>query len=252
MLPPGSPSRKILGFLSGINDRIYNLMWFHDKGIPTEHVDHTLVTTMLGDESGAGGHQPQMEPYDDLNARAMSFHLNDMLGTPDKVEMYKEYLCNSTPRFSFCLPWYTSGTQSPDKKAGTSTHNVKLTKVKWNKMADHDPRPIITRSLTESERKAKRQKLAKRRGTNPDITHLIVTRAEEHAASLVCNSTTSYGHDIVSLYEKTYCDMTVKRLHNLCDDVLKENCFDVQRRTLIGHGGINARGEISAVGISQK
>lgn len=42
-----------------------------------------------------------------FNARAMSFHLNDMLGTPDKVKMYKEnpqeYLCKSTPRFSF---WY--------------------------------------------------------------------------------------------------------------------------------------------------
>ncbi|KAK1525681.1 uncharacterized protein CCOS01_08099 [Colletotrichum costaricense] len=265
MLPPGSPGRKILRFLFGINDRIYNLMWFHDKGIPTEHVDHTLVTIMLGDESGAGGHQPQMEPYDDLNARAMSFHLNDMLGTPDKVEMYKEYLCNSTPRFSF---WYQlrPGANLPHFKPpleykrdaitgqeGRDKHTQReVDKVKWDKMADHDPRPIVTRSLTESERKAKRQKLAKRRGTNPDITHLIVTRAEEHAASSVCNSTTSYGHDIVSLYETTYCDITVKRLHNLCDNVLKENCFDVQRRTLIGHGGINAHGEISAVGISQK
>lgn len=119
-------------------------------------------------------------------------------------------------------------------------------------MADHDPQPISRRFMTASDRRAKREKLAKRQGTNPDITHLIITRAEEHAASLVCNSTTSYCHDVVFLHEKTYCDMTVKRLYNLCDDVLKESCFDVERRTLIGRGGINARGEISAVGIPQK
>ncbi|KAK1675060.1 hypothetical protein BDP55DRAFT_632695 [Colletotrichum godetiae] len=68
MLPPGSPGRKILGFLFGINDRINNLMWSHDKDIPTEHVDYTLVTMILGDESGAGGLQPQIELYDDLGS----------------------------------------------------------------------------------------------------------------------------------------------------------------------------------------
>ncbi|KAF4786021.1 hypothetical protein HER10_EVM0012618 [Colletotrichum scovillei] len=377
MLPPGSPGRKILGFLFGINDRIYNLMWSHDKGIPTEHVDHTLVTIMLGDESGAGGHQPQMELYDDFgamighrmtndgdrigknnnlddsiykiehnvhvdkmttpkyivinqwssdaicvsaiqvsngklssvfygdlgalcgqswffsrrrldaklmhpkcvwldedhtngfNARAMSFHLNDMLGTPDKVKMYKEnpqeYLCKSTPRFSF---WYQlrPGANLPFFKPPLEYERDAITgqegrdkdpqravdKVKWDKMTDHDPQPIARRSMTASERRAKRKKLAKRQGRNPDITHLIITRAEEHAASLVCNSTTSYGHDVVSLHEKTYCDMTVKRLYNLCDNTFKEDCFDVERRTLIGHGGIGARGEISAVGNPQK
>ncbi|OHF03852.1 hypothetical protein CORC01_00714 [Colletotrichum orchidophilum] len=377
MLPPGSPGRRILGFLFGINNKIYNLMWSHDKGIPTEHVDYTLVTMMLGDENGASGHQPQMEIYADdgkligtrltnrddriernndldgsiykiehnvhkdkmttpkyiainqwssdavcvsaiqvsngklssvfygdlgaycgqswffsrrrldeklmhpkcvwldedhtvgFNARAISFHINDMLGTPDKVKMYQEnsrdYLCKSTPRFSF---WYQlrpganlpifnppleyerdaiTGQEGRDKDPRRA-----IDKVNWDKMAYHDPQPVRRRSLTAAERRAKREKLAKRQGTNPDITHLIVTRAEEHAASLVCNSTTSYGHDVVSLREKTYCDMTVKRLYHLCDDIFRANCFDVERMILIGHGGINARGEVSAVGVPEK
>ncbi|KAK1675059.1 hypothetical protein BDP55DRAFT_729283 [Colletotrichum godetiae] len=184
----------------------------------------------------------------------MSFHLNDMLGTPVKVEMYtenpEEYLGTKLPLFNPPLEYERdaiTGQEGRDKDPARA-----INKVKWDKMADHDPRPVTRRSLTASERRDKREKLAKRQGTNPGITHLIVIRAEEHVASLVCNSTTSYGHDMISLQENTYCDMAVKRLYNLCGGTFIGNCFDVERRILMGRGGINARGEVSAIGIPQK
>ncbi|TQN64582.1 hypothetical protein CSHISOI_10884 [Colletotrichum shisoi] len=372
--------RQILGILAGFSNKLYNVEWSFDKGIPEKHVDHTLVTLMLGDERGASGVQPVIELYDDngniigsrissesqtiskddklddhvykikhdlhwnpmetpkyavvnqcskdaicisamqfsngkqsvvffgdmgalcgqswffsrrrlstslphpkcvwldldhtagFNARAMSFHLNDLLGTPDKVKMYQEnhdYICKSTPRFSY---WYNLWpmAQLPVFKPpleyerdeitgmeGRNTHpDQAIDTIKWDKMAYTDPQPAdggsVRPSYTSDQRKAKRAKLAKRSGTNMDVSHLVVTRAEGHEASLVCNSTSSYGYDVVSLRERTYCDMTVKRLYSLCDDVYKENCFDLEKRTLVGRGGINARGEVSAVGVPQK
>ncbi|KAK2002764.1 hypothetical protein LX36DRAFT_727715 [Colletotrichum falcatum] len=372
--------RLILGILVGINNYIFNVQWSHDKGIPSQHVNYTLVTLMIGDDRGAGGHEPTIELYNDkgvmvgtrisrdhneisryndlddniiliqhdkdtdptetpkyvvlyqwsddavcisavqvsngklsavffgdwgalcgqswflsrrrldknlphpkcvwidsdhtdnFNARAMSFHLNDMLGTPDKVKMYREntdYMCRSTPRYAFWknlwpdseIPIFKPPLQyERDKITGLEGRDkdpkLAIDTVKWDKYAYTDPEPLPRdkrkRSSTASKPKDKRKNLAKRSGTNADTSHLVITRAEGHEASLVCNSTTSYGYDVVSLREKAYCDMTVKRLYNLCDNIYKSNCFDVDRKVLVGHGGINARGEVSAVGVPVK
>ncbi|KZL84461.1 hypothetical protein CI238_03572 [Colletotrichum incanum] len=374
------PGRMILGILVGLNNRLFNVEWSHDRGLPEKHVNYTLVTLMLGDDNGAGGNQPTIELYDDngnalgarvtrnhntisknnnlddhiykiqhdlhqdpmetpkyavvhqwssdaicvsamqfsngkfsavfygdmgafcgqswffsrrrldaqqphpkcvwldadhtagFNARAMSFHLNDLLGTPDKVKMYEEngdYICKSTPRFAYWknlwpksqVPVFRppleyerdaiTGMEGRDKEPRRA-----IDTIKWDKMAYTDPQPVSEakqkRSLTSAEQKTKRAKVAKRSGTNIDISHLVITRVEAHKASLVCNSTSSYGYDVVSLREKTYCDMTVKRLYNLCDDIYTTNCFDMERRVLVGYGGINARGEVSAIGVPRK
>ncbi|KAK1981551.1 hypothetical protein LZ30DRAFT_592430 [Colletotrichum cereale] len=372
--------RKILGILIGINDYIFNVEWSHDRGIPSQHVNYTLVTFMLGDERGAGGHEPVIELYDDngngigvrtsrkhneisknnelddhiihvahdvhhnpmetpkymvlnqwsadavclsavqvsngklstvffgdvgafcgqswflsrrrldanlphpkcvwldadgtdnFNARTMTFHLNDMLGTPDKIKMYREnkdYLCKSTPRFAYWKKLYPSAEipvfkppllYNSDAITGLEGRDkdpeLAIDKLKWDKNAITDPEQTLEdkrkRSSTAAELAAREKKLAKRSGTNMDTSHLIITRAEGHEASLVCNSTSSYGYDAVSLREKAYCDMTVKRLYNLCDGIYKENCFDLEKRVLVGHGGINARGEVSAIGVPVK
>lgn len=369
--------RNILGLLFSVNNKIYNVEWSHDAGIPSKHVDYTLVTLMTGDENGASGVQPAINLYDDngyllghrsnregyrvdksndldkhiykiehnahknkmetpkyvvvnqwssdaiclsalqvsngrlsavfygdlgafcgqswyfsrrrlsdklphpkcvwidedhtadFNARAISFHLNDMLGTPDKVVMYREnpeeYLCKSTPRFAFWknllpdshVPIFRPPLQyERDEISGQEGRDkdprLAIDKVKWDKDAKTDPQPIVRRSTASSQRKPERAKLSKRQGTNHDVSHLVVTRAEGHEASAVCNSTTSYGWDVVSLREETYCDMTVKQLYNLCGEQYKENCFDLERKVLVGHGGINARGEVSSIGVPEK
>ncbi|WDK22930.1 hypothetical protein CGRA01v4_14221 [Colletotrichum graminicola] len=368
--------RLLLGILVGVNDYIFNVQWSHDRGIPSQHVDYTLVTLMLGDERGAGGHEPIIELLDDrgfrlgtrtsgdhntiskinnlddhiikiqhdihddpmespkyvtlyqwsqdaicisaiqvsngkmsavlfgdvaarcgqswflsrrrldtklphpkcvwidadhtdnFNARSMSFHLPDFIGTPDKVEMYREdkdYMCKSTPRLAFWkylwegseIPIFKPPLQYiPDKITGLEGRDKDpkqaTDKVKWDMDADFDPDPIMRRSSTATQLEGKRKKLANRSGTNVDTGHLIITRAEGHEASLVCNSTSSYGYDVVSLREKAYCDMTVKRLYNLCDSIYKTNCFDVERKVIVGHGGINARGQVSTIGVPIK
>ncbi|KXH66876.1 hypothetical protein CSAL01_03129 [Colletotrichum salicis] len=83
------------------------------------------------------------------------------------AENPKEYLCKSTPHFSF---WYQlrpganlslfnpplkyerdaiTAQEGRDKDPARA-----IDKVKWDKMADHDPRPITKRSLTASERRS--------------------------------------------------------------------------------------------------
>ncbi|KAK2029583.1 hypothetical protein LX32DRAFT_718446 [Colletotrichum zoysiae] len=368
--------RMLLGILVGVNDYIFNVQWSHDRGIPSKHVDYTLVTLMLGDDMGAGGHEPTIELLDDkgllvgtrisrdhntisknnnlddhiikimhdkhenpmetpkyvtlyqwskdavcisaiqisngklsavlfgdvaarcgqswflsrrrldrnlphpkcvwldadhtvnFNARTMSFHLPDFIGTPDKVKMYREkkdYMCKSVPRLAFWMNLWEGSEipifkppleYLPDAITGLGGRDKDpdraIDTLKWDMNADKDPEPLGKRSPTSFRISEKRKKVKKRSGTNLDTSRLIITRAEGHEASLVCNSTSSYGYDVVSLREKTYCDMTVKRLYNLCDSIYKTNCFDVERKVLVGHGGVNARGEVSAVGVPVK
>ncbi|GJC87112.1 hypothetical protein ColLi_09950 [Colletotrichum liriopes] len=139
-----------------------------------------------------------------FNARAMSFHLNDMLGTPDKVKMYREngdYICKSTPRFAYWrnlqpksqVPIFRppleyerdaiTGLEGRDKDPRQA-----IDTVEWDKEAYTDPQAVseakLKRSLTSAGQKTKGAIVAKRSGTNKDISHLVVTRAEGHEASL--------------------------------------------------------------------
>lgn len=60
---------------------------------------------------------------DGLKAKALSFHLNDMIASSDKLDMYtknEDYICKSTPRFSWwgnllpdgIIPFFTPPLQS--------------------------------------------------------------------------------------------------------------------------------------------
>lgn len=62
----------------------------------------------------------------------------------------------------------------------------------------------------------------------------------------------SFGWDIVSLEDKLYCDMVDKVLYPLCGGVVTGKCFDLERKMLVGEGGINKRGEASTVGVPVK
>ncbi|KAF6824774.1 hypothetical protein CMUS01_10106 [Colletotrichum musicola] len=228
-------------------------------------------------------------------ARSISWHTNDMLGTPSKLEQYKKdqkkYLCESTPRFGW---WYNLGPSATppfyrpplkyafDKEAKqeggmlspTDTFDMKLNHFDkdvawmnnpagtWDKMTgteilklgkrSQQPEPESPEAQQPEASNSTERRDIKRRGFNKDPSHLIITEAEGHEASLVCNSSSSYGWDVASRREGKYCDMTVRKLYDLCDSIHKSNCFDLERKVLVGHGGISARGEVSALGVPKK
>ncbi|KAK2737485.1 hypothetical protein CKAH01_07556 [Colletotrichum kahawae] len=202
--------------------------------------------------------------------RSISFHVNDMLGTPSKIQMYRKdqqkYLCRSTPRFGWwrrlepdgSVPFFKPPLQyDVDKETGLEgcdkSSELAVDRVEWDKSVYHRPKIKSIKGIKELRRSLQmpalshtENVLSKRRGSNRDPSHLIVTEAEGHEASLVCNSTTSEGWDVVSLREGKYCDMEVKRLYDLCTLTTVGNCFDMERKVLVGHSGVDTRQAVSA------
>ncbi|KAE9583580.1 hypothetical protein CGMCC3_g187 [Colletotrichum fructicola] len=148
-----------------------------------------------------------------------------MLGTPSKIQMYRKdqhkYLCRSTPRFGWwrrlepdgTVPFFKPPLQyDVDKETGLEgcdkSPELAVDRVVWDKGVYTRPKIKSTktikelrRSIPEPAQNRPENVLTKRRGSNRDPSHLIVTEAEGHEASLVCNSTTSDGWDVVSLRE---------------------------------------------------
>ncbi|RYP77011.1 hypothetical protein DL769_003496 [Monosporascus sp. CRB-8-3] len=206
-----------------------------------------------------------------INAKAISWHINDMIPANDKIEMFNSnpnYLCGSTPRFSFwgdllpdsLIPFFkpkleyntdsVSGGQGadkdPDRALDKRTYD-KSVQMYQGGSAKREP------ERTASRPDVRRRNL-KRRGHNHDPSHLVVSEKRDHSARELCEHPNSYGYDFVSTLEGGYCDMETKRYYPLCDPDLNvhHTCFDVERRSLVGAGGINARGEASTVGVSVK
>ncbi|TDZ16016.1 hypothetical protein Cob_v010994 [Colletotrichum orbiculare MAFF 240422] len=200
---------------------------------------------------------------------SLHWHVPDVYGTRSKLAGYlmdqQKYMCHSTPRFAEwrgltadgIIPFFKPVLQyEVDAETGLpgrdKTPEDAVDKIQWNKNANRFPSPHFGRSLSSTIQNETQTSSSRKRGFNPNTGHLIITEQEGHEASLVCNSTTSYGWDVVSLRERKYCDMTVRKLYHLCDSGRQENCFDVDKEKLVGKGGINARGEVSLLGVPEK
>lgn len=96
----------------------------------------------------------------------------------------------------------------------------------------YDAQPIEKRS--EVERADRQNRI--RRGFR--FTELITSPHAQHQASELCEDPTTVGPDFVSLHEGTFCDMSTKTWHRLCDQDsgLLDDCFalDIVNKTLTG------------------
>ncbi|KDN68830.1 hypothetical protein CSUB01_05904 [Colletotrichum sublineola] len=181
-----------------------------------------------------------------INARAISFHLNDMQPNEDKMQQYYENLdtlCKSTPRFSF---W---GNLLPDaippffkprlKYRNGNGADEDLTKVlddpnhPWDKSAYIAPKKV---------KRPKREARANRGSANRNPSHLIVSNQNTNVRE-ICESETSYGWDIVSTKQNVFCDMEHKQLYPLCTGSVTTRCFHLGEKTLVGEPGLNLRDE---------
>ncbi|TRX93459.1 hypothetical protein FHL15_005734 [Xylaria flabelliformis] len=175
-----------------------------------------------------------------INARALSFHLNDMQANDAKLDEYYENLdalCKSTPRFSFwgnllpdgIIPFFNPKLEYKDDNGA----DVDLSKVL------DDPNHPFDKSvyLHQGEKKASRARSAKTRrtprGANHDPSHLIISDQDTDVRE-ICNHPNSYGWDIVSTQQGVFCDMEHKQLYPLCGGGIASNCFSLNSTTLIG------------------
>ena len=181
----------------------------------------------------------------DINARAMSFHLNDIVFSDEKLEQYKEYpdtLCKSTPRFSF---W---GNLLPD---GTPPFFQPPLRYKDDNGADEDMSRVLDDPEHPWDKGAwmipqkvnlfKRHKpKARPRNGNKDPSHLIISDQQTNVQE-ICDSDTSYGWDIVSTRQGIFCDMEHHIAYPLCKGGHVTKCFDLENKTLVPARGLNLR-----------
>ncbi|KAK2599123.1 hypothetical protein QQS21_005384 [Conoideocrella luteorostrata] len=195
----------------------------------------------------------------DINARALSFHLNDLAPSADKLAQYQampKTICQSTPRFSFwgnllpdgIIPFFKPKLEYKDDSANSGEG------------ADKDPERVVDKEnqynkgvyLHQGEKlKLKTRKNSRQsnsNGSNHNPEHLIITDHEEDDVRLVCEHPNSYGWDIVSTVLNLYCDMVHKQLYNVCNGKeFKDYCFDLNTKTIIPKKGAQARDEFAQI-----
>lgn len=176
-----------------------------------------------------------------INARAISFHLNDMQPNEDKMQQYYENLdtlCKSTPRFSFwgnLLPDAIPPMFKPrlEYKNGNGA-DEDLARVlddpehPWDKSAYID-----VHKVDKLKRREARGTAVALRSANKDTEHLIISHQNTDVRE-VCASDTSYGWDIISTKQGVFCDMEHKLLYPLCSQSITTKCFDLEQKTLVG------------------
>ncbi|KAL7628437.1 hypothetical protein AAE478_002640 [Parahypoxylon ruwenzoriense] len=183
-----------------------------------------------------------------INARALSFHLNDMQPNDDKLEQYYENLdtlCKSTPRFSYWGNLLPDGIppffNPPLKYKGDNGADVDVSKVIDDPKHPWDKGAYLHPGKTNARRRRDDTTVA-RRSANHDISHLIVTDQDTDVKE-ICESETSYGWDIISTQQNLFCDMEHKQLYPICGNGITTKCFDLEGKTLVGAPHLDARDE---------
>ncbi|KAK8094251.1 hypothetical protein PG997_000936 [Apiospora hydei] len=87
---------------------------------------------------------------------------------------------------------------------------------------EYERREIMTRMRDVTARRAL---LAAR--SDHCIDRLVISEHADHSASYVCNSSSSWGPDFVSMEERLYCDMCEHQLWKLCAGPEDSDCFDL-------------------------
>ena len=192
-------------------------------------------------EVGSGTYTPfcvwiDQDHSNGLKAQGMSLHMPDFSGSQaGTVQQYKENpdsLCKSTERMTFWPAIVADAyipTFSPPLKYNPNGTDVDLSKV-IDRNTDGYPDPPSKKRLARGSM----GRIAKRQGSNPDTTQLIISENPLHSAKETCEHPNSYGPDFVSTVEGIYCDMSVKEWWPLCSDRITTGCFDLNAKKMRG------------------
>lgn len=82
------------------------------------------------------------------------------------------------------------------------------------------------------KRKTNRPKREENKGSNHEITQLIVSENDD--VREVCEHPNSYGWDVVSKKQSLFYCVEHKQLYPLCTPAITDNCFDLDAKTLRG------------------
>ncbi|KAI1327738.1 hypothetical protein F5Y16DRAFT_410135 [Xylariaceae sp. FL0255] len=221
-----------------ITDSGFNTVFFGDVGY--ECGQRWRPSCVWLDNDGLNG----------INAQAMSFHI------PDMNNMYT--LCKSSPRYSF---W---GDLQPDSMIPFFEQPLEYVadqcKLRLDRIIDLDMASGSRRRrsggsvlLSNATAAQNRPVKKKNRKSSPHISRLIVTLHEEHSARQVCESSTYWGPDTVSLHEGLFSDMETKTLFPLCDHStgIIDPCFDLDTQLMVIGNSMDISGPSQLQGHSE-
>ena len=96
------------------------------------------------------------------------------------------------------------------------------------------PSSVIDGKVIQPQSSSQRRSRRQTSGSSWMQTQLIISPDPQHAATMLCESTTSSGPDFVSLSEGLFCDMDEKALWPLCSSAnMTTSCFDMTSNTLL-------------------
>jgi hypothetical protein len=204
-------------------------------------------TTFSSDPTG-GIYQPRCawidgDDSDGLHTKAIGIHLPSFLASQGRVDQYNannDVMCKADPRFKLYdtldvkdpIPYFKSEpfdlTTLIDfdpaqtlNSANWATTPVDTTPIQGLGSRASKPYGNTTTSSGgwNGTRKAPKQ-------SSKHAGKLIKSSIDQHKATDLCGSTTSWGPDFVSLVEGIFCDMNTKKTYPLCTNTTQVACFD--------------------------
>lgn len=237
-----SPTGKQAGWLGDVGMRC-GAPWYPSNLVIPGSNPQTRPACVWIDQDASNNH-----PY-----KGISIHLSSFAGAGQGLaQEYNDNLdtmCRSLPRFSMwetrsvhmTVPTYYRDELEFNEDGSDKNISVILNPrmMQSETTAPNDPTGTklgVAGGASALELGAVTQlassKRKQRRSTQPLHDHLVVSNLTEHSAREVCQSPTSAGPDFVSLQEGLFCDMDLKILWPLCEEIEAQDCFDLAANIL--------------------
>lgn len=181
---------------------------------------------------------------------AMSIHMQDWAADKGRLAEFNkthDAMCNSKPRFTM----WTKDTFDWKGKDGAKwtmpifNPPLKYSSDEANKGADLNMDAVFAQNWVDTDQKrglpAPTEHTRTTDGTNGRPGHVIISDFRQHSAAELCSSASSVGPSFVSTQDGLYCDMSTKTQYPICSGTLTTECFDVDKKKLVGKALRHAR-----------
>ena len=188
-----------------------------------------------------------------LRFQGLGIHINDFAATKERAQQYNQnhdLMCKAAPRLRMYtdmndddpIPFFSPPLEYNATGLVDADPAVVLNKKHWSLP---NPGPNIKKSVVDADQapyhphSRRLRHRAQRQGIQPPSPFdgkLILSNSTHHSAKRLCESPTSAGPDFVSLAERSFCDMSVKKLWPFCGGGAGGKttaCFDQKNHTVV-------------------
>jgi hypothetical protein len=225
-----------------------------------------------------------------IKTQGIAMHIPSFVATAERAQSMtedKDLWCNTAPRLKFydslqleqAIPVFKpypefEGTTLLDVDPAKTKNSANWFTPQWplDKKGRKDEKAMKkAEKEAEKERERQGQKEEKRNvdfnvdvsvngtsaelvanGKRPFFGILNKSPSKYHSAIELCQSSTSFGPDFVSLEEGVFCDMDAKKAWPLCSATITNNCFDNDTDKMVGGKKNSRRDDVTGARIIHK